>query len=112
MEGQPLFLLLHNPRQLLVVVSHDMMLTQYSVDIKGETTLIMNVCGAYSNVLSISPYNYLWLLIYEFVSIIISLYECLNSRIGRFKIRQSFLSLIHSGQVEWEAETDLPGLGL
>ena len=73
MEGQPLFLLLHNPRQLLAVVSHDMMLTQYSVDIKGETTLIMNVCGAYSNVLSIILYNDLWLLIYEFV------YFCTNA---------------------------------
>ena len=44
MEGQPLFLCLHNPRQLLAVVTHNMMLTQYSVNMKGETTVLMNVC--------------------------------------------------------------------
>lgn len=42
-EGQPLFLRIHNPRQMLAIVTHEMMLRQYSIDIKGETTQLMNV---------------------------------------------------------------------
>lgn len=42
-DGQPLFLRLHNPRQILAIVTHEMMLIQYSINLKGETTLLMNV---------------------------------------------------------------------
>ena len=47
-EGQPLFLRLHSTRQILALVTHDMMLTQYSVNTKGETTVLVNVSSTLS----------------------------------------------------------------
>ena len=52
-EGQPLFLRLHNPRQILVVVTHDMMLTEYSVTVKGEITILINVCLHFLHLLNV-----------------------------------------------------------
>ena len=43
LEGQPLFLRLHEAKQILAVVTHNMMLKQYSVNTAGETTVLMNV---------------------------------------------------------------------
>lgn len=44
LEGKALFLCLHHTQQILAVVTNEMMLTQYSINSMGETTILMNVC--------------------------------------------------------------------
>ena len=43
LEGKPLFLCLHPTRPTLAVVTNEMMLTQYSINSLGETSVLMNV---------------------------------------------------------------------
>lgn len=42
-DGQPLFLRLNSKHHVLAIVTHSMMLTQYSVNAAGETAVLMNV---------------------------------------------------------------------